>query len=306
MNKRDMLKKELIENNNNDKYISDKEKLEYYSRLFKAYVKKNKVKRFIYQYLEGDGNELLSKFFNVYSSSRICFELYSWLANDEDIDDIEFEYHLPSMRSSSNIKLRGSNMDVYYVIGNNIYFIESKFTEALNNKNNIIPDAYYKERGIAKSQKGIPLNSDLYYRFSDNGILVRLFPNFVEDVIGYIELYRDSTQDWFDVRQEIAHLFGICQYIYKNQKKVNNTRIHFYNVVYDFKDDISLLAVLFRNRVEKLMEEYIELLNLRISFEYDYKYMQDIYKNIPYDKLAFGSDMTVKEILSKYFKLDNR
>lgn len=95
------IKEYLIKQNNGNKYISDKEKIEYYQKLSKAYIKDNKVKRFIYQYLEGDGNELLSKFFNVYSSSRLCFELYSWMANLDSISNIEFEYHLPSMRSSS-------------------------------------------------------------------------------------------------------------------------------------------------------------------------------------------------------------
>ena len=66
MKKRKELKEHLIKLNNGNKYLSDKEKVEYYERLSKAYIKENKVKRFIYQYLEGDGNELASKFFSVY------------------------------------------------------------------------------------------------------------------------------------------------------------------------------------------------------------------------------------------------
>ena len=116
------LKESLIKQNNGNKYISDKEKVEYYQRLSKAYIKNNKIKRFIYQYLEGDGNELASKFFNVYSSSRICFEMYSWMANLDRILDIEFEYHLPSMNSSS-FELMGSNMDVYYELFNPLNFL---------------------------------------------------------------------------------------------------------------------------------------------------------------------------------------
>ena len=97
MTKRDEMKEYLVELNNGNKYLSDTDKVGYFYRLFKSYIKNNKVKRFIYQYLEGDGNELLDKFFNVYSSSRLCFELYSHLAFDNKVDDIEFEYHLPSL-----------------------------------------------------------------------------------------------------------------------------------------------------------------------------------------------------------------
>ena len=294
------IKEYLIKQNNGNKYISDKEKVEYYQRLSKAYIKNNMIKRFIYQYLEGDGNELSSKFFNVYSSSRICFEMYSWMANLDCIIDIEFEYHLPSMNSSS-FELMGSNMDVYYEAYNDITFIESKFTEAVNNKNVIIPDAYYKEKGIAKSQKGTYLKSDLYYRFNNNYVLTKLFPTFIEDIIKSINLYAEDKQDWFDVKQEVAHIFGICSYIFKKQKKLNNKNIHFYNVIYDF-DKPSLLAMVFKTIVNIFMKEYIKALKLNISFDYDFKYMRKIYEEIPDDAKAFASNKLVKDILSIYFK----
>lgn len=300
MNKRKELKEYLIKLNNGNKCISDKEKVEYYERLSKAYIKENKVKRYIYQYLEGDGNELLSKFFNVYSSSRLCFELFSWMANLDSVTNIEFEYHLPSMKSSG-FNLKGPNMDLYYEAYNDITFIESKFTETVNNKNAIMPDAYYKEKGRARSQKGIYLKSDLLYRFNNNYVLVRLFPDFVEDIINSIDLYADNKPDWFDVKQEVAHIFGICGYIYKNQKKLNNKNIHFNNVVYDF-DKPSLLATIFKSRVNTFMNDYIKSLKLNISFDYDFKYMQNIYEKIPDDAKAFASNKLVKDILNVYFK----
>lgn len=299
MNERKKLKEYLIKLNNGNKYISDKEKVEYYERLSKPYIKENKVKRFIYQYLEGDGKELLSKFFNVYSSSRLCFELYSWMANEESITNIEFEYHLPSMKSSHNLK--GSNMDVYYKAYNDITFIEFKFTEAVNNKKEVIPDAYYKERGQAKSQKGIYLNSDLLTRFNNNEVLVRLFPLFVEDIIKDIDEYSTNTLDWFNVKQEIAHIFGICGYIYENINQINNKNIHFYNVVYYFNEP-SKLALIVKSKVNTFMNNYIKELKLNISFDYDFKCIQNIYEEIPDDTKAFGTDKLVKDILSIYYK----
>ena len=303
MKKQEELKKYLIKINNSDKYISDEEKVNYYKRLSKSYIKRFKVKRFIYQYLEGDGNELISKFFNVYSSSRLCFELFSWMANHDDVENIEFEYHLPAMRSSSDHKLKGSNMDLYYVKNDDIYFIESKFTETVNNKINIIPDAYYKERGYAKSQRGIYLKSDLLYRFNNNYSLVGLFPIFVEEMISYVELYADDNQDWFDIKQEVAHIFGISQYIYKNRKLLINIKnIYFYNVIYRFDNEISLIATLFKNKVIEFMNNYLNKLELDLKFHYDFKYMQDIYKDIDDNEIAYGSDKKVKDILDIYFK----
>ena len=302
MSKRTELKEWLINLNNGNKYLSDKDRLEYFYRLFKGYVKQNKVKRFIYQYLEGDGNELLDKFFNVYSSSRLCFELFSPLALDPSIDDVEFEYHLPSFKSSHDIKLKGANMDVYYKKGKDIYFIESKFTETVNNHIKDIPDAYYKELGMAYSKSGYKLKSPILYRFNNNDILAWLFPRFVEDVISMMKnLELEVIADTFDVKQEIAHLFGICQYIYKNKKNLSNTNINFYNVVYNFEEGKSLLATLFIDKAKEMVNTYIRELELNIKFDYQYKYMQEIYSNIAREQLAFGADKKVKDILYKYF-----
>ena len=300
MTKRDEMKEYLIESNNANKYLSDTDKVEYFYRLFKSYIKNNKVKRFLYQYLEGDGNELLDKFFNVYSSSRLCFELYSHLAFDNKVDDIEFEYHLPSFKSSSDIKLKGANMDVYYKIGKSIYFIESKFTETVYNHIKDIPDAYYKELGEAYSTKGYKLKSTILYRFNDNYELASIFPKFVYEIVSTMALLDlESTKDIFDVKQEIAHLFGICQYIYKNKKNLNNTNINFYNVVYDFEEGKSLLAAVFIDNAIEMVNKYIKLLDLNIKFDYQYKYMQKIYSNLN-DEIAFGTDKKVKDILEKY------
>ena len=113
---RETLKKTLIENNHGELYISDKEKLEYYRRLCIPYFKNGKKKRFIDQLLDGNGNEIQrTKFFECTSSSRLCFELFSWMAKRKEITDIELEYHLPPLKSTFPMKAKGDNMDVFFI-----------------------------------------------------------------------------------------------------------------------------------------------------------------------------------------------
>ncbi|MDY5983773.1 MAG: hypothetical protein SPJ17_08740, partial [Anaeroplasma sp.] len=71
--------------------------------------------------------------------------------------------------------------------------------------------------------------------------------------------------------------------------------------VYDF-DKPSLLATIFKSRVNTFMNDYIKSLKLNISFDYDFKYMQNIYEKIPDDAKAFASNKLVKDILNVYFK----
>lgn len=288
-------------NNCND-YMSNDDIVEFSNRLYKAYIKRNKEKRFIFQYLSGDGNEIVTKkFFNIHSSSRLCFELFSWMADDKSIIDLEFEYKLPSIFSSHQIKLKGANMDVFYETKDTIYFVESKFTELAYNYIDKIPDAFYKELGFAKSQSGYPLHSTLLYRFNNNYELADAFPRFVNKIIKYIETNNlDGYRSYFDIKQEISHLFGICQYIYKNKKKINGYKISFTNLVYDFGDGIPDIASYFIKEAKLMVNAYIKALNLNTSFSYKIEFMQDFVKKIPIEKNAFGTNIPVCNILLNY------
>ena len=41
--------------------------------------------------------------------------------------------------------------------------------------------------------------------------------------------------------------------------------------------------MIFKSRVNTFMNDYIKSLKLNISFDYDFKYMQNIYEKIPED-----------------------
>ncbi len=59
---------------------------EYFKRLSTSYSKGGKQFHFIEQFYSGSGNELLEKFWSPRSSSRLCFDLYSWMGSDPDFD----------------------------------------------------------------------------------------------------------------------------------------------------------------------------------------------------------------------------
>ena len=62
-------------------------KLQYFERLI---APNNSKKYFIEQFLQGSGNELVSKFWKDSSSSRLCFDLYSWLCNVQSVSNFQF------------------------------------------------------------------------------------------------------------------------------------------------------------------------------------------------------------------------
>ncbi len=273
---------------------------EYLDRLNSIYIKNGISKSFIEQYKKGEGNELNGKFFSPISSSRLCFELFSWMADDDSIKDIEFEYYLPGLKSIHSHRVPQPNMDVYYEEVD-INFIESKFTETSYNKIEGISKNYYDyyldgNNNISKSVLDV-----CNIRFDGNLVFARYFIKLVNEILNYGENNNQlNKRDWFDLKQEITHVFGIGQYIYKYKP---NKNINFYNLVYDFGYGISNLALEYKRLVNNMMTEYIHELGLNIRFTYDFMYMQDYVKNIDLNRKAFKSNKAIKEILMD-FKLE--
>jgi len=77
--------------NNKNRIEIDKEN-EYINRLKKEYIKGGKIYSYYKQFEKGQGKELRDKFWSPASSSRYAFEMYSWLANYEFCENIEFEF----------------------------------------------------------------------------------------------------------------------------------------------------------------------------------------------------------------------
>lgn len=275
-----------------NKQMSSEEKLEYYERLIK---KHSDGSCFAIQYLNAQGNELSGKFFSSISSSRLAFELYSWLVDVEKIKNFSFEKILPGIKGSRS----KPNMDVYFENENRIIFIESKFTEVAYNKSSDIPDAYFKEKGVAYSaDKTKKLGSTLAERFYGNKEVAKIFSDFVNTVIDQCEF----EKSWFDIKQEITHLFGIVQFILRNN--VKGKRIEFYNIVYKNDDySISNSTNTFIELAIAMVKAVKEVSNKQFNFIYDVKTIQrDVMPLIPDNQKAFGCECTVLEKL-KQFKL---
>lgn len=292
-----MTKDELIEKLEN---ISDSKKSEYRKRISIPYIKNGQKKIFFDQYTNGSGKELEKKFWSKISSSRIAFDLYSCLVNDETVDDFEFEYKLPGIlykKKESGVP----NMDVYYQKGSTIYFIESKFTETPSDS---LPQAYYIETDEYKNTRNKTVVEPIEKRFRENSFVAAEFSRFAQK-------YKDKTEhiddkDWFDYKQETCHLFGIIFYAIERLSTSTIKQINFRNIVYDFddyeilgKEHISQSALQFINDAKELTNRIFEHEKIDIKFSYNYDFIQSILPDFE-NKKAYGSELSVKDIMKQY------
>lgn len=140
-------------------------KIDYLRRLFYPFKKDGKLDSFVFHYLQGSGNELKEKFWSPRSSSRLCFDLYSWMGSDDGYSVIQFEKKLPGIKSGA--RQISPNMDVYFESGNEIVFIESKYTETALNKNYLkdLPEAYWNTDQVYLSVSGKKVNYSIGERY---------------------------------------------------------------------------------------------------------------------------------------------
>lgn len=288
------------------KYIDDKQKFEYFQRLIEPYTKKNVKRFFIDQYLNGDGNELKDKFWNVISSSRLAFDLYSW------IPGVEFEFKLPGVICSNKGAAGVPNMDVYIETDEHMVFIESKYTESAGLKyckgNNPALSKAYWDKGI---YNGLPLQNRFYGR-KDIG---EKFCDFCAEVQSEIDINVKSQDGWkwFDVKQETCHLFGIIMYALNARKiggayvcdpnRINNKKISLCNIIWKLSGDDFRAAfpMFFKKKAEELVNEV-----LGNCFSYEVYTVQDLlikdsfygldFKNAK----AFGLDIMLDDQMKQY------
>lgn len=283
-------------------------KTEYLNRLTTIH----KGRRFIDQYLQGSGNELKEKFWSDNSSSRLAFDLYSW------IPGIEFEKQLPGVLCSKSGPAGVPNMDVFIELPDVLLFIESKYTEAANlayigGKSPNLSKAYWfdGEHGKLSLEERFYGQRKIAYKFS-------MFCKSIQNEINKINI--KNPWKWFDVKQETCHLFGIIFYAL-NARKDEET----HKYVCETKNTISKKMVLC-NIVWKMNEDNFNLQedSLPYIFEkkatalvndllgncFDFKIytVQDILDSTDFyglnfkDARSFEKENTVKEQLEQYDK----
>lgn len=272
--------------------ISIKE--EYYNRLSKPYTKRGVKKLFIDQFMSGSGNELKEKFWSPRSSARLCFDLYSWMGEDEGFDDVEFEYKLCCLISGGRRVY--ANMDVYYAAGNEVTFIESKFTETADNRNYMIdlPEAYWKTSCEYKSASGKVVRQEILERYSNREDVMNQFLSFINDISERAK--QSGAVSWFDAKQETCHLLGIVNYILSDTLDEMVEVVYFYNVAANYEQDA--FAEYFRSRAEEMVRNILKTRNLSIQFNYGLYSIKDFFEKHGWlDRKAYATDQKVRDLL---------
>ena len=257
-------------------------KKEYYKRLLSPYSdKQGKEKLFIDQYLQGSGNELESKFWSPNSSSRLAFDLYSWLVNENCIVDFQFEKKLPGVICSKKGPAGVPNMDVY---SEDVY-------GGLN-----ITERFYGEENIALS-----------------------FSKFCNDIQNKIDSFKVNQWKWFDVKQETCHLFGIIfyllgakkenkQYICTHSKNLLNKKVHLCNIIWKLgNENIDVKEGSLPSYFEKEAKKLVKVCVPSIEFEYRILTVEELlsennFFGLDYTKAKpYGiDDISLKELMNQY------
>ena len=205
--------------------------------MFEPYEKKGQTKFFIFQYLRGAGNELQRKFWSEHSSSRMAFELYSGLAKNKNVIDLEFEKQLDGPKSGG----MGPNMDVYIETAEEIIFVESKFTEKanlnyINRKNeadSYLSPAYWKKAEYGR--KRLTLEERLDPRFAES---FADFCNKWEDEMQKNNWRKRGSVDWFEPKQETCHLSGILFFIFNNKELISRKKkVRLFNIYWNLGNE---------------------------------------------------------------------
>lgn len=290
-------------------------KLRYFERLI---AENNSDTYFIEQFLHGSGKELMNKFWSEKSSSRLCFDLYSWLCKEKDINNFQFEKQLYGVKVGNNRIATPPNMDVFFERATDIIFIESKFTEKDSWKYKDdkegsgyhLSEAYWGEHGYKSCKLTIE------QRFYDYPKIASLFCNFCFDI--QKEIYERKEKElkkysWFDPKQETCHLFGIIFYVIN--EGIKNKNIFLCNNVYKINDsdcfiiDNSIVKV-FKEKAESMLNDIFG--ENKCTFKFEVNTIQDIlekdFKGLDFPKAKmFGmEDIKLKEYIEENYKATKR
>ncbi len=268
--------------------IPEEVQKDYLRRLKTPYEKKGLSKSFFDQFDKASGQEIKDgKFWRIKSSSRLCFDLYSWMADDDNYVDIEVEKQLTGLNAGGS----PPNMDVFYETASDIFFIESKYTELVSGKFSI-PEAYWVETDAYHTTEGKLTEKPILERYRGRRDVKDWFVPFIEYVRKLEENRKGST--WFDSKQEICHLLGITFYLLESKPQKS---VHFLNVAanYSYND----LAVSFCIRAEEMIQQILRANSISTDFDYQLCGVKDFFESfLQLDKKGYKTSKTVRELIS--------
>ena len=258
---------------------------DYLRRLKTPYLKKGKEKSFFEQYQHGSGQEIKDgKFWRTISSSRLCFDLYSWMAEDSIYIDIEFEKKLVGLNGGGS----PPNMDAFFETSSEIFFIESKYTEEVSGQFSI-PQAYWVETDEYYTTKGKLTNKPILTRYRGHADVKDAFVSFINYVKELESQWIGST--WFDSKQEICHLLGIVYYILENKPK---KAVHFLNVAANHIDD--KISDQFCRKGKDMVLAILKNNNISTDFDYQSCSVRKYFGKL-LDKKGYKTERTIMELI---------
>ena len=261
---------------------------DYLRRLKTPYEKKGQSKQFFDQFEKASGQEIKDgKFWRIISSSRLCFDLYSWMAEDDSYVDVEVEKQLTGLNAGGS----PPNMDVFYETSSDIFFIESKYTELVSGKFTI-PEAYWVETDAYHNTKGKITEKPILERYRGRSDVKDKFVSFIDYVRKLEENRKGAT--WFDSKQEICHLLGIVFYLLDNKPKKS---VHFLNVAANYSHND--LAVVFCIRAEEMINQILIANSISTPFDYQLRSVKDFFGSfLLLDRKGYNTSKTVRELIS--------
>ncbi len=311
--------------------ISTRDKVEYFERLIK---KNRKDDFFIFDYLNGSGNELSTKFWSKRSSSRLAFDLYSWIVENKNVKDFSFEYMLPGVLTSKSGPSGVPNMDVYIEIDNNIVFIENKYTEKSDFRYMDLDRLQSNgEKAKAKLSQAYYLNGtygrsglSLTDRFYGKKEIGEAFSNFcleINDEIIKLQVSDIKECAWFDAKQDTCHLFGIIFYLLgtkidhlnKRREELHNKKISLCHIFWKMNKDneSAQFPIFFKQKAERLINEILEGYGFNCKFDFRILTAQSLFEqNIDFyglnfmDALAYGTNKPLRVQMEQYIKTTQR
>lgn len=258
---------------------------DYLRRLKNPYLKKGKEKSFFEQYQHGSGQEIKDgKFWRTISSSRLCFDLYSWMAEDNIYIDIEFEKKLVGLNGGGS----PPNMDAFFETSSEIFFIESKYTEEVSGQFSI-PQAYWVETDEYYTTKGKLTNKPILTRYRGHADVKDAFVSFI-NYVKELESQRIGST-WFDSKQEICHLLGIVYYILENKPK---KAVHFLNVAANHIDD--KISDQFCRKGKDMVLAILKNNNISTDFDYQSCSVRKYFGKL-LDKKGYKTERTIMELI---------
>ncbi len=258
---------------------------DYLRRLKTPYLKKGKEKSFFEQYQHGSGQEIKDgKFWRTISSSRLCFDLYSWMAEDNIYIDIEFEKKLVGLNGGGS----PPNMDAFFETSSEIFFIESKYTEEVSGQFSI-PQAYWVETDEYYTTKGKLTNKPILTRYRGHADVKDAFVSFI-NYVKELESQRIGST-WFDSKQEICHLLGIVYYILENKPK---KAVHFLNVAANHIDD--KISDQFCRKGKDMVLAILKNNNISTDFDYQSCSVRKYFGKL-LDKKGYKTERTIMELI---------